>query len=187
MSRQPHVTLTHTFDLSCIVRASHSDLELPCSVTWQFQPAGSGAFHQLVRITHNGTVAWGDDLSQFHRKTKVSQSSLRSQLQIHDAAVEEAGVYRCTVEGYDRNSLYTSGPARVSATSNLVRITVTFPGKGGVKLIPAFKKAGVGVGDRKESFSSWSGVIMHSYNPGTQEVEAGRLRIRGYNLSLRLK
>nr|XP_048298149.1 immunoglobulin superfamily member 2 [Myodes glareolus] len=127
MSRHPHVTLTHTFDLACIVRASHSDLELPCSVTWQFQPAGSGAFRQLVRITHNGTVAWGDGLSQFQRKTKVSQSSLRSQLQIHDAAVEETGVYRCTVEGYDRNSLYTSGPARVSATSNLVRINVTFP------------------------------------------------------------
>lgn len=140
LSRQPHVTLSHTFDLSCIVRANHSDLELPCSVTWQFQPTGSGAFHPLVRITHNGTVEWGDDLSQFHRKTKVSQSSLRSQLQIHDAAVEETGVYRCTVEGYDRNSLYTSDPARVSATSNLVRIAVTFPGKEGVKLIPSFKR-----------------------------------------------
>ncbi|KAH0518386.1 Immunoglobulin superfamily member 2 [Microtus ochrogaster] len=128
LSRQPHVTLSHTLDLSCIVRANHSDLKLPCSVTWQFQPAGSRAFHPLVRITHNGTVEWGDDLSQFHRKTKVSQSSLRSQLQIHDAALEETGVYRCTVEGYDRNSLYTSDPARVSATSNPVKITVTFPG-----------------------------------------------------------
>ncbi|XP_075837901.1 immunoglobulin superfamily member 2 [Microtus pennsylvanicus] len=127
LSRQPNVTLSHTFNLSCIVRANHSNLKLPCSVTWQFQPAGSGAFHRLVRITHNGTVEWGKDLSQFHRKTKVSQSSLRSQLQIHDAALEETGVYRCTVEGYDRNSLYTSDPALVSATSNPVRITVTFP------------------------------------------------------------
>ncbi|XP_052588173.1 immunoglobulin superfamily member 2 [Peromyscus californicus insignis] len=127
MSRQPQVTLTHTFDLSCIVRANYSGLKLPFSVTWQFQPAGSGAFHQLIRITHNGTVEWGDVLSQFHRKTKVSQSSFRSQLQIHDAALEETGVYQCSVEVYDRNSLYTSGPARVSATSNLLRITVTFP------------------------------------------------------------
>uniref|UniRef100_A0A8C8TCA8 Immunoglobulin superfamily member 2 n=1 Tax=Peromyscus maniculatus bairdii TaxID=230844 RepID=A0A8C8TCA8_PERMB len=127
MSRQPQVTLTHTFDLSCIVRANYSDLKLPFSVTWQFQPAGSGAFQQLIRITHNGTVEWGDVLSQFHRKTKVSQSSFRSQLQIHDAALEETGVYQCKVEVYDRKSLYTSGPARVSATSNLLRITVTFP------------------------------------------------------------
>ncbi|KAL1772332.1 immunoglobulin superfamily member 2 [Sigmodon hispidus] len=127
LSRRPQVTLTHTFDLSCIVRANYSDLKLPFSVTWQFQPAGSGAFHQLIRITHNGTVEWGDVLSQFHRKTKVSQSSFHSQLQIHDAAMEESGVYQCKVEGYDRNSLYTSGPARVSATSNPLRITVTFP------------------------------------------------------------
>lgn len=127
MSRQPQVTLARTFDLFCIVRANHSDLQLPFSVTWQFQPAGSGAFHQLIRITHNGTVEWGDVLSQFHGRTKVSQSSFRSQLQIHDAALEDAGAYQCKVEGYDRNSLHTSGPARASATSNLLRITVTFP------------------------------------------------------------
>ncbi|CAH6929227.1 Cd101 [Phodopus roborovskii] len=127
MSRQPQVTLTHTFDLSCIVRANSSALKLPFSVTWQFQPAGSGAFHPLIRITHNGTVEWGDTLSQFHGKTKVSQTSFRSQLQIHDAAMEDTGVYQCKVEGYDRNSLYTNGPARLSATSNLLKIAVTFP------------------------------------------------------------
>ncbi|XP_052035596.1 immunoglobulin superfamily member 2 isoform X2 [Apodemus sylvaticus] len=127
MSRQPQVALAHTFDLSCIVRANYSDLQLPFSIMWQFQPAGSGAFHQLIRVTHNGTVEWGDVLSQLHRKTKVSQSFFRSQLQIHDAAMEETGVYRCKVEVYDRDSVCTSGPARVSATSNLVMITVTFP------------------------------------------------------------
>lgn len=129
MSRQPQVMLAHTFDLSCVVRADYSDLKLPFSVTWQFQPAGSGAFHRLIRIAHNGTVEWGDVLSQIHRKTKVSQSFFHSQLQIYDAAMEETGVYRCTVEVYDRDSICTSGPARVSATSNLLMITVTFPGK----------------------------------------------------------
>ncbi|XP_029393797.1 immunoglobulin superfamily member 2 isoform X2 [Mus pahari] len=127
MSRQPQVMLAHTFDLSCIVRADYSDLKLPISVTWQFQPAGSGAFQRLIQISHNGTVEWGDVLSQIHRKTKVSQSFFRSQLQIHDAAMEETGVYRCKVEVYDRGSVCTSGPARVSATSNLLMITVTFP------------------------------------------------------------
>lgn len=127
MSRQPQVMLAHTFHLSCVVRANYSDLKLPFSVTWQFQPAGSGAFHRLIRIAHNGTVEWGDVLSQIHRKTKVSQSFFRSQLQIYDAAMEETGVYRCTVEVYDRDSICTSGPARVSATSNLLMITVTFP------------------------------------------------------------
>ncbi|XP_021086586.1 immunoglobulin superfamily member 2 isoform X2 [Mesocricetus auratus] len=127
MSRQPQVTLTHTFGLSCIVRANSSAPKLPFSVTWQFQPAGSGAFQRLIRVTHNGTVEWGDILSQFHGRTKVSQSLFHSQLQIYDAALEDTGVYQCKVEGYDRNSLYTDGPARVSATSNLLRITVTFP------------------------------------------------------------
>lgn len=129
MSRQPQVMLAHSFDLSCIVRANYSDLKLPFSVTWQFQPAGAGAFQQLIRIAHNGTVEWGDILSQRHRRMKVSQSFFRSQLEIHDAAMEETGVYRCKVEIYDRNSMCTSGPARVSATSNPVMITVTFPGK----------------------------------------------------------
>ncbi|XP_051021744.1 immunoglobulin superfamily member 2 [Acomys russatus] len=127
MSRRPQVTLASTVELFCIVRANYSDLKLPFSVTWQFQPASSGAFHQLIRITHNGTVEWGDVLSQFHRKMKVSQSSLHSQLQIHDAAMEETGVYQCKVEGYDRNALCTGSPARVSVTSNLLKITVTFP------------------------------------------------------------
>lgn len=171
MSRQPQVSLTHTFDLSCIVRANYSDLKLPFSVTWQFQPAGSGAFQQLIRVTHNGTVEWGDVLSQFHRKTKVSQSSFRSQLQIHDAALEETGVYQCKVEVYDRKSLYTSGPPRVSATSNLLRIAVTFPGKGCSKLIPALKKK------KKRIFFGGSGMMVLTYNPSTQEAETGGLRI----------
>lgn len=140
MSRQPQVKLTNTFDLSCVVGAGDSGLQVPLTVTWQFQPAGSPAFHQLLRVTHNGTVEWGDFPSQFQTKTKVSQSSLRSQLLIHDATEEEAGVYRCQVEAYDRNSLHVNGPARASAVSHPLRIVISLPGNDSSKLIPAFKK-----------------------------------------------
>ncbi|XP_008831229.1 immunoglobulin superfamily member 2 [Nannospalax galili] len=128
MSRQPQVKLTRTFYLSCrVVGVNYSELRLPFSVTWQFQPAGSGVFHQLIRISHNGTIEWGDFLSQFHGRTKVSKSPFHSQLLIHDATAEEAGVYQCKVDVYDRQSLCTSGLARVSATSNPLRIAVTLP------------------------------------------------------------
>lgn len=128
MSRQPQVKLTNTFDLSCIVRVGYSDFKVPLTMTWHFQPARSRTFDLLLQITHNGTIEWGSCLPQFQRKTKISQSSFRSQLLIHDATEEEAGVYQCRVEVYDRNSLHTNSPVRASATSHPLRITVTLPG-----------------------------------------------------------
>ncbi|XP_053448721.1 immunoglobulin superfamily member 2 [Nycticebus coucang] len=127
MSRQPKVMLAHTFDLSCVVGAGYSDLKLPLAVTWQFQPDGAQVFHQLICITQNGSIEWGNSLPQFQRKTKVSQSSFRSQLLIHDATQEETGVYQCKVEVYGRNSLSTSVPARASAISHPLRIVITLP------------------------------------------------------------
>lgn len=127
MSRQPQVKLTSTFDLSCIVSADYSDLKVPLTVTWQFRPARSSAFDLLVRITHNGTIEWGDFLPQFQKKTKVSQSLFRSQLLVHDATEEEAGVYQCKAEVYDRRFLYTNSPVRASATSHPLRIAITLP------------------------------------------------------------
>ncbi|XP_076975883.1 immunoglobulin superfamily member 2 [Tamandua tetradactyla] len=127
MSRQPQVKLTGTFDLSCVVTAGYSDLNVPLTVTWQFQPAESQVFHQLVRITYNGTIEWGELLSYFQRKMKVSCSSFYSQLLIHDATEEEAGVYQCEVQVYDRNSLCTNSPVKASATSHPLRIAVTLP------------------------------------------------------------
>ncbi|XP_074237308.1 immunoglobulin superfamily member 2 isoform X2 [Saimiri boliviensis] len=127
VSRQPQVMLTNTFDLTCVVRAGYADLKVPLTVTWQFRPASSHNFHWLIRITHNGTIEWGDFPSRFHKKTKVSQSLFRSQLLIRDATEEETGVYQCKVEVYDRNSLHSSRPPRASAISNPLRIAVTLP------------------------------------------------------------
>ncbi|KAM9241576.1 immunoglobulin superfamily member 2 [Dugong dugon] len=127
MSRQPQVKLADTFDLSCIVSAGYSDLKVPLTLTWQFQPAGSQVFHQLIQITHNGAIEWGNFLSQFQKKTKVSQSPFRSQLFIHDATQEEAGTYQCKVEVYDRNSLHTNSPPKATAISHPLRIAITLP------------------------------------------------------------
>ncbi|KAM6167579.1 LOW QUALITY PROTEIN: immunoglobulin superfamily member 2 [Erethizon dorsatum] len=126
MSRQPKVKLMDTFDLSCIVGTTYSGLALPLTVTWQFQPARSQVFHQIIRITHNGTVE-GNFLSQFPKKTKVSQTSYRSQLLIHDSTMEETGMYQCKVEVYDRNSLHTNNPARASATSYPLKVSFALP------------------------------------------------------------
>ncbi|XP_006874873.1 PREDICTED: immunoglobulin superfamily member 2 [Chrysochloris asiatica] len=127
MSRQPQVQLADTFDLSCIVSADYSDLMVPLTVIWQFQPAGSQVFHQLIRIAHNGAIEWGSFLSQFQKKTKVSRSPFRSQLLIHDATEEESGVYQCKVEVYDRNSLLTNSSAKAAAISHPLRIAITLP------------------------------------------------------------
>ncbi|XP_054420762.1 immunoglobulin superfamily member 2 [Pteronotus mesoamericanus] len=127
MSRQPQVKLTNTLNLSCIAGVGYSDLQVPLTVSWRFQPAGSQVAHQLVRVTHHGTVEWGDFPSQFQKKMKVSQSSYHSQLLIHDTTKEEEGVYQCKVDVYDRNSLHLNDPARASAISHPLRIVVTLP------------------------------------------------------------
>lgn len=128
-SRQPQVKLSGTFGLSCLVKANYSALQLPITVTWLFQPTTSQDFHQLLRITHDGFIEWGDSPLQFQRKTKVSQSPFQSQLLIHDATEEEAGVFQCKVDVYDKNSLQTRSPAKASAFSHPLRIAVTLPGK----------------------------------------------------------
>lgn len=135
MSRQPQVKLTNTLNLSCVVGVGYSDLQVPLTVTWQFQPAGSQVFHQLVRVTHQGAIEWGDFPSQFQKKMKVSQSSFHSQLLIYDATKEEEGVYQCKVDVYDRNSLRSGGPARASAVSYPLSIVITLPGNRHSKLI----------------------------------------------------
>ncbi|XP_032737226.1 immunoglobulin superfamily member 2 [Lontra canadensis] len=127
MSRQPKAELGKSFGLSCEVEADYTNLRVPLTVTWLFQPARSQVFHLLVRITHNGTIEWGEDLFQFQKKTKVLQSSFHSQLLIHDATEEEAGVYQCKVEVYVRNSLCTSGPSRASAISHSLMIAIALP------------------------------------------------------------
>ncbi|XP_040854981.1 immunoglobulin superfamily member 2 [Ochotona curzoniae] len=127
LSRQPQVKLTNTVDLSCIVVANYNNLRYPLTMTWQFQPAGSHVFQQLIQITYNGTIEWGNFLPQFQRKTKVLQSSWRSQLLIYDAAEEETGMYRCQVQVYDRNVLQTNAFARASAISHPVKVDITLP------------------------------------------------------------
>ncbi|XP_032216492.1 immunoglobulin superfamily member 2 [Mustela erminea] len=127
MSRQPKVELGKTFGLSCVVEADYANLRVPLTVTWLFQPSRSQVFHLLVRVTHNGTIEWGEDLAQFQKKTNVLQSSFHSQLLIHDATEEEAGVYQCKVEVYVRNSLCTSSPARASAISHSLMIAIALP------------------------------------------------------------
>ncbi|XP_036894786.1 immunoglobulin superfamily member 2 [Sturnira hondurensis] len=127
MSRQPQVKLTSTLNLSCVVGVGYSGLQVPLTVTWQFRPAGSQVFHQLVRVTHQGAIEWRDFPSQSQKKIKVSQSSFHSQLLIYDATKEEEGVYQCKVDVYDRNSLHSNGPARASALSHPLSIVITLP------------------------------------------------------------
>lgn len=161
MSRQPQVELAKTFGLSCVAEADYTSLGVLLAVTWQFQPARSQIFHPLVRITHNGTIEWGDFLSQFQKKTKVFQSSFRSQLLIHDASEEEAGVYQCKVEVYVSNSLCTRGPARASAVSHALMIAITLPGKHHRKVIPALKT---------NNFSYFGQVIELKHNMPSPHV-----------------
>ncbi|KAM6219882.1 immunoglobulin superfamily member 2 [Rhynchocyon petersi] len=127
MSRQPQVKLADTFDLTCLVRADYSNFRVPLTVMWQFQPARSQGFHQFVRVTHDGAIEWENLLPQFQKKTKVSQSPFRSQLLIHDATEEEAGMYQCKVQVYGRNSLSTKSSVKATATSHPLKIDISLP------------------------------------------------------------
>lgn len=124
-SRQPQVMLTSAFGLNCLVKANYSDLLLPLTITWMFQSTSSQYFHQLLQLTHDGTIEWGNSSMHFQRKTKVSRSSFLSQLIVHDVTEQEAGVFQCKADVYDRNSFHTTRHARASAASHPLRIRVT--------------------------------------------------------------
>ncbi|XP_036624077.1 immunoglobulin superfamily member 2 [Trichosurus vulpecula] len=128
-SRQPKVTISDTFALSCIIRFDYSGLKVPITVTWQFQPRGALDYQQLVTITQNGTIEWGHFQEQMQKKIKVSQSSSGSQLLIYDATEEDTGIYQCKVEAYQRETQYTYGPTRRAAMviSHPVGIDITLP------------------------------------------------------------
>lgn len=132
------MTLTGAFELICIVQANYSSLSIPLTVTWHFQQAKSRVSHQLVRITHHGTVEWGTAPFQFQKKTKVSKSSFRSQFMVHDATEVEAGIYQCEVEIHTRNSPLSNSPALASAISHSVKVVVILPGNHLLKLTLAF-------------------------------------------------
>ncbi|XP_074044642.1 immunoglobulin superfamily member 2 [Macrotis lagotis] len=129
LSRQPKVTISDNFLLSCIISSNYSALKVPVTVAWQFQPQGVLDYQQLVTVTQNGTIEWGHSQEQLQKKIKVSKSFSGSQLHIYDATEEDTGIYRCQVEAYPRETQYTYGPTRRAAmvVSHPLGITITLP------------------------------------------------------------
>nr|XP_056714172.1 immunoglobulin superfamily member 2 [Euleptes europaea] len=130
ISRVANVKLHEDFELHCRLSVNRSTNRVPISVIWQFHPSSAQTgYQQVVKISAGGTVEWGSALLHFQKKTKITKSPSLSQLLIHSATWQEAGIYKCEVEVW-RNSQQArdSGIAAAAVvSSNPVEIKVTQP------------------------------------------------------------
>lgn len=118
-SRVANVKLQEDIELFCRVSSKYINHPMLTSITWQFQPSStSDGYQPVVKVTAGGTIEWGSIHLHFQRKTKITKSSTLSQLQIHSATWQDAGIYKCEVEA-QRNVI----------PSNPVEIRVTKPGR----------------------------------------------------------
>ncbi|XP_003219159.3 immunoglobulin superfamily member 2 [Anolis carolinensis] len=112
-SRKPNVKLYEDFELFCIVSGNSITSQVPVSITWQFKDSsGMTGYQQVVKVTAGGNVEWGSFAPHLslQKKAKITKSSSVSQLLIHSATWQDAGMYRCEIEIWEN-----SGPARSSA------------------------------------------------------------------------
>ncbi|XP_053164887.1 immunoglobulin superfamily member 2 [Hemicordylus capensis] len=131
ISRVANVKLQEDFELFCKVSPDHITNKAPLSITWQFRPSSDlvGSYQQVVRITAEGTIEWGQAHLHLQKKIKISKSSSLSRLLIHSASWQDAGMYRCEVEAW-RNSQQVRDsalPDVAAVASNSVEIKVTKP------------------------------------------------------------
>ncbi|KAM4872944.1 immunoglobulin superfamily member 3 [Thomomys bottae] len=127
ISRTPGVTYSDSFDLQCIIKP-HYPARVPVSVTWRFQPVGTGAFHDLVTFTRDGGVQWGDRSSTFRTRTAIekAEASNSVRLSVSRASDTEAGKYQCVAELWRRNH-NNSWTQLAERASNLLEIRVLQP------------------------------------------------------------
>lgn len=132
ISRIANVMLHEDFELYCRVSVNQSTNRLPISIIWQYHPSSAlTGYQKVVKITAGGTIEWGSSLLHFQKKTKITKSSSSSQLLIHSATMQDAGIFKCEVEVW-RNSQEASNLGIVAAatvSSNPVEIKVTQPGR----------------------------------------------------------
>ncbi|XP_062983672.1 immunoglobulin superfamily member 2 [Elgaria multicarinata webbii] len=126
-SRIPNVKLHEDFELFCKVSANNITAKVPISITWYFQPSsGLGGSQQVVKVTAGGAIVWNSAHLHFQKKTKIAKSSFSSQLLIHSATWQDAGLYRCKAEVW-RNSGRARDLEAPAVVSNPVAIMVTKP------------------------------------------------------------
>ncbi|KAJ8410426.1 hypothetical protein AAFF_G00193300 [Aldrovandia affinis] len=130
-SRTPSVTYGDSFDLQCIVKPRYNR-RVPVTVTWHFQPSdeagGRGEFRELVTLSREGTLQWGEQLLGLGTRASIDKSPTNSnfRLSVNRAGRRDAGTYQCTAQLWRRN--YDNTWTKVTnRTSNLLGINVLKP------------------------------------------------------------
>ncbi|NXF30558.1 IGSF2 protein, partial [Nyctibius bracteatus] len=126
-SRIATITYGQSFELVCQVSASYTLEEVPVSVGWLFQPSPpTGSYHNLVRVSPSGTVAWGAAQPHLQGKAQLTKATTSFRLRIHSTVAADEGTYQCEVEVWRRNTLPLGRPA-ATTRSNAVGIKVILP------------------------------------------------------------
>ncbi|NXP71135.1 IGSF2 protein, partial [Ramphastos sulfuratus] len=126
-SRIATITYGRSFELVCQASANYSLEEVPMSVGWFFRPGSpAGHYHELVRVSPSGTVAWQAAQPHFQSRAQLMKTATSFRLHIHSAVTADEGTYRCEVEVWRRNTLPLGQPA-ATTRSNPVGIKVVLP------------------------------------------------------------
>ncbi|XP_053313793.1 immunoglobulin superfamily member 3-like [Spea bombifrons] len=120
--RAPGVAVGGAVGLICAASAQYSLANRTLLWAWDFCPGSGpcGQFLEVVRMSPNGDLSWGDSLPGFQGKAQLSVSGKRSTLSLHRVQRGQSGSYRCRVR--------TEETTKASAASNNVMIQVSLPG-----------------------------------------------------------
>ncbi|XP_075707372.1 immunoglobulin superfamily member 3-like [Rhinoderma darwinii] len=122
MSRDQQATSGNAVSLFCNVKAAYSLRDKVLSWSWDFQPP-SGSSRNLVNVSRDGGLSWGDSIPGFQGLAQVSIMGNTSTLKIYRAQQHHQGAYRCRVRVLRRDPRVP--PA--SASSIIMNVKVQLP------------------------------------------------------------
>ena len=117
-SRTSNVEVNNEISLLCRVKGPN----VPLSVTWLFEQVGRSSEETIVSVHHTGDVAWGREGDGYQLSTAISGDDSQYVLGVTKASLRNAGVYKCVVGAYLRQT------QRASKPSNPLGVRVQKPG-----------------------------------------------------------
>ncbi|XP_043927468.1 immunoglobulin superfamily member 3 [Protopterus annectens] len=125
--RTPGVTYNDSAELHCVIRPRYPT-SVRMSVTWRFQPAGSSGFYDIVTLTQDGAIHWGNTYPNIKSRAALERTESAGQVRLVIGRVSdgEAGKYQCAAELWRKN-LTDTWIKLANRTSSPVEIRVSRP------------------------------------------------------------
>ncbi|CAN2387698.1 hypothetical protein PRIEUP_LOCUS12017, partial [Pristimantis euphronides] len=123
MSRRQQVTSGSSLSLFCTVTTEYSLQDKRLSWSWDYQPT-SGSFRNLVNVSGDGSLSWGDSNLGFQGEVQLSITGRTNTLTIYRVQRQyHQGAYRCRVQVLTRDA----GAPHASVSSISMNVQVVLP------------------------------------------------------------